>query len=405
MRISLEEAKELIRVKIRPLAPVYLPLFEALGCVTAESVKAQMDQPPFPRSPYDGYALRASDSTGASRNSPVSLTVIGQSFAGSPAKTAVGRGETVRIMTGGVIPEGADCVIAQEKTDEGGQRVRIYQPLEPYENYCRQGEDFLEDEEIIPCGITVTAAVAGVAASAGYTELLVFPKPRISVLSTGDELQSSGLPLENGQIYSSNTPYLSGRLFELSLPVVLNEHIRDDAAEIMSAFEAASAKSDIVICTGGVSAGKKDLVPEALEALGAEIIFHGVEIKPGMPAALALFKGKPILALSGNPFACAVTFELLARGAIAALTSNLLVEPFKRKAKLASEYLKARAVRRFLRGFVKDDIVSIAGEQGNGQLLTLIGSNCIAELPAGTELLTSGTPVDIYMLEGSSYGY
>ncbi|MFB0919531.1 MAG: molybdopterin molybdotransferase MoeA, partial [Oscillospiraceae bacterium] len=354
--------------------------------------------------PYDGYALRAADSAGASRENPVSLTVIGQSFAGKPAETEVGSGEAVQIMTGGVIPDGADCVLPQEKTDEGEWQVRIYKALEPYENYCRQGEDFLKAREIIPFGIPVTAAVAGVAASAGLTELLVFPKPKIAVLSTGDELQSPELPLKKGQIYSSNTPYLSGRISELRMSVVQIAYVHDDVEEITRAFEAASKISDIVICTGGVSAGKKDLVPEALNVLGAEIIFHGVEVKPGMPAALAMLENKPLLALSGNPFACAVTFELLARSAFSILASNPLLEPVKLKSKLTVDCSKARPVRRFLRGLAKDGGVSISGEQGNGQLLTLIGSNCIVELPAGNEPLITGTHVDVYMLEGNTYG-
>ncbi|PKM73955.1 MAG: molybdopterin molybdenumtransferase MoeA [Firmicutes bacterium HGW-Firmicutes-16] len=404
MRITLEEATSLIRARLSPLAPVLLPLFDALGCITAESVKAQMDQPPFPRSPYDGYALRATDSGGASRENPISLLVIGQSFAGKPAEQTVGKGEAVRIMTGGVIPEGADCVIPQELTDEGEQTVKIYKALKPFENYCRQGEDFQKDTEIVPCGITVTAAVAGVAASAGCTELWVFPKPRVAVLSTGDELQILGLPLEKGQIYSSNSPYLAGRLDELHLPISQITHVQDEISELVSAFRTANEVSDIIICTGGVSAGQKDLVPDALKRLGAEMIFHGVEMKPGMPAALAILNGKPVVALSGNPFACAVTFDLLARPALAVLASNPLIEARRFKATLSDGFPKARNVRRYVHGLLSEGTVSVAGEQGSGQLRTMIGSNCLAELPKGNEPLPVGTFVNVYMLEGSIYG-
>lgn len=404
MRISLEQATELIRTRINPLAPKRLPLFEALGCITAESVKAQMNQPPFPRSPYDGYALRAIDSMGASSENPVSLIVVGQSFAGKPSEKSVGKGEAVRIMTGGVIPDGADCVIPQEKTDEGEQTAKIYKELRSKENYCEQGEDFLKGTEIIPCGVPVTAAVIGVAASAGCTELLVCPKPRVAVLSTGDELQALGFPLEKGQIYSSNSQYLLGRIEELHLLVTGKELVRDDILELERAFLIANEEADLVICTGGVSAGMKDLVPEALEKLGAEIVFHGVDIKPGMPAALAILKGKPVLALSGNPFACAVTFELLARSAIAALASNPNLEARHFKAKLKGEYSKARPVRRFARAFFENGKVSIAGEQGNGQLRTMIGTNCLAELPAGNDPLSEGTSIDVYFLEDNVYG-
>lgn len=404
MRISLENAQEFLRANIKPLMHKRLPLYEALGCVMAEKVLAQIDQPPFPRSPYDGYALRAIDSVGATHENPAEMRITGQSFAGKPAEVTLGAGEAVRIMTGGVIPQGADCVIAQEQTDGGETQVKIYKELKPFENYCQLGEDFMRGTEIIPNGIPVTAAVLGVAASAGCTELDVFPKPRVAVFSTGDELQSLGQALGNGQIYSSNSVLLSARLKELGIAVTENTCVRDDLTELISSFEEANRTSDLIISTGGVSVGLHDLVPEALEKLGAKIIFKGVDIKPGMPAVFALLNGKPILALSGNPFACAVTFELLARPAIAVLSSDKRMETRREKAVLSKDCVKKRPVRRFQRGMLEDGAIAIPGEQGNGQLRTMIGCNCLVELPAGNEPIAAGTVVDAYMLEGKIYG-
>ena len=404
MRISLENAQELLRESIKPLPYARLALHEALGCIMAETVMAQIDQPPFPRSPYDGYALRAFDSVCATHLLPVELKIIGHSFAGKPSEVTVGVGEAVRIMTGGMIPLGADCVIAQEQTDGGEAHVKIYKELKPFENYCRLGEDFLSGTEIVPNGIPVTAAVLGVAASAGCTELSVFPKPHVTVFSTGDELQNPGQALGSGQIYSSNSVLLSARLKELGIPVAGNTCVRDDLTELMCVFEKANKSSDLIISTGGVSVGLHDLVPEALERLGAKIVFKGVDIKPGMPAIFAMLNGKPILALSGNPFACAVTFELLARPAIAVLSSDNRIELRREKAALTKDCVKKRLVRRFQRGILKYGAVSIPGEQGNGQLRTMIGCNCLAELPAGNESILAGSPVDVYMLEGEIYG-
>lgn len=404
MRITLENAIALLRTRLCPLPPVRLPLYETLGCITAEETLAQLDQPPFPRSPYDGYALRASDSRNASRENPVTLTVTGQSFAGAPACVAVGVGEAVRIMTGGLIPDGADCVIAQESTDEGEIKVKIYKALSPNENYCIQGEDFLRGMGIIRCGIPVTSAVLGVAASAGCTELKVFPKPRAAILSTGDELQTLGLPLQKGQIYNSNAPLLAGRILELGLLVTQNAHVNDELSVLTQAIEAAIHSSDIVICTGGVSVGQRDLVPAALEKLGAETVFHGVAIKPGMPAAFAILHGKPVLALSGNPFAASVTFELLARCALSVLASNPRLEARLSKAVLAEGFSRKRPVRRFQRGILSDGAVTIPGEQGNGQLRTMIGCNCLVDLPEGNTPLPAGMPVDVYLLGSDIYG-
>lgn len=399
MRISLEEAIDLLHRYISPLSSARLPLFETLGCITDEEIKAEIDQPPFPRSPYDGYALRAQDSVNASSENPVMLLVTGTSYAGITPEVTVGPGEAVRIMTGGVIPEGADCIIPQEKTNRGDPQVAIYKSLRPFENYCRQGEDFLCGSCIVARGIPVTSAVASVAASSGCGDISVFPKPKVAIISTGDELQIIGQPLRKGQIYNSNSTLLSGRLSELRISVSENINIRDNISELTRALESANITSDIIICTGGVSVGERDLVPNALEMLGAEIIFHGVEIKPGMPAVFALLQGKPILALSGNPFACAVSFEMLVRPSLAILSSDPRIDARHVRARLVEDFTRKNPIRRFQRGVLSDGTVTIPGEQGNGQMRTMIGCNCLVELPPSTKPLCSGTPVEVYLLE------
>lgn len=404
MRITLEDALELIRVSVIPLAPAKLPLKDTLGLITAEKLASEMDQPPFPRSPYDGYALRAEDSFGASDNYPITLKVVGSSFAGSPADAFVSSGEAVRIMTGGAIPEGADCIIKQENTNGGEKTVAIFESLKPYDNYCHQGEDFHKGDTLAESGIKVTAAVHAVATSAGCSELKVFPKPWISIISTGDELQELGSMLQYSHIYNSNAAYLSSRLKELSVPSLDLGPVCDELEGIKAAIEKALKLSDFIICSGGVSVGQKDLVPLALEQLGAKIIFHGVAIKPGMPAAFAMLQNKPILALSGNPFACAVTFELLARTVTACLASDATFEPRVVKAVLSEGYDRKRPVRRFHRGILKSGVVRVPGEQGNGQLRTMIGCNCLVDLPAGDKPLCAGETVNAYLLEGELYG-
>ena len=398
MRISLEEAQNLIEKSVESLAPTTLPVKNALGCILAKSVSAGMDQPPFPRSPYDGYALRAADSAGASESAPVTLTVVGKSFAGAPANVPVGPGQAVRIMTGGVIPEGADCVVMQEHTDEGETAVKIHEQLSPYTNYCKQGEDFHAGEPLMPAGTRVTAAVCAVAASAGVTELSVHPRPWVALVSTGDELQKPGTTLTPGHIFDSNAAYLSARLTELGIPFIALDPIGDDPDKIADALQRAATLSEFAISTGGVSVGQKDYLPAAFKSVGAETLFHGVAMKPGMPAAFALLHEKPLLALSGNPFASAVTFELLGRLVLAKLACDSSLAPLKTQGALGQDYEKRRPCRRFLRAVLENGVLRFPPEQQNGQMRSMIGCNCLAELPAGDEALAAGSKVNVYML-------
>ena len=398
MRISLEKALSLIEESVMPLAPETVPLDKALGRILASSVSAGMDQPPFPRSPYDGYALRAGDTAGADENSPAVLEITGRSFAGAPAGVSVGAGQAVRIMTGGVIPEGADCVAMQEKTEAYKDRLKVFTELSPYDNYCRQGEDFHAGDILVSAGTRVTAAVCAVAASAGVTELKVFPRPLTALIPTGDELQTPGTALAPGRIYDSNAAYLSARLCELGIPQTAAVPVADDLDAIAAVVEKASRSCALAVTTGGVSVGEKDYLPDVFKKLGAETVFHGVDMKPGMPAALAVLNGTPILALSGNPFACAVTFELLGRSALAKLSSDPSLAPEKTRGVLVKTWEKRRPCRRFLRAVCENGVVSFPPEQQNGQMRSMIGCNCLAELPAGEGTLPSGTQVEVFML-------
>lgn len=398
MRIQLEEAVRRIRESVKPLPAAEHCLADAIGCILAEELIAPIDQPPFPRSPYDGYALRAEDSTGAGEDAPVRLRVVGRSFAGVPADVEPGRNEAVRIMTGGVIPPGADCVIMQEQTDGGETEVLIYRSLRPFENYCFAGEDYHSGEKLAEAGERATAAVCAVASGAGKGTLSVFPRPVVTVFSTGSEIRLPGTPLLPGQIYTSNNAYLRGRLTELGIPVRELAPVDDDVEKLTAAYRDALRLSDMVITTGGVSVGQRDLVPEALEAIGSELVFHGVDIKPGMPACLALCGGKPVLALSGNPFAAAASFELLGRSVCAALASDKGLEPDVVRAGLAMDYGGKTNCRRFLSGRLEDGTVSIPAVQSNGRLKSMVGCNCLVEIREGDGALRAGAEVPAWML-------
>ena len=396
MSISLEQAWQLIDSRTTCLDTAGLPLFEAVGRALRQDIHAAITQPPFPRSPLDGYALRAADITAASRENPAVLQVIDRSFAGFPAAKTVDTGEAVRIMTGAPIPDGADCVIRQEDTDCGEETVRIYTPLQPHDNYCFAGEDYRAGDLLVSAGSRITAGVCALLSGAGIDRVQVTGLPRVAVISTGSELQKPGTPLSYGKIYDANSAYLMARLRELGIEQATAACVGDDGKALESAFRTALRDYDLVISTGGVSVGQADLVPPTLKALGGEDIFHGIAVKPGMPAAFFTVDGKPVLALSGNPFACVVTFELLGRRALAALSGDAAFLPVTETAKLSGDEKKARPVRRFVSAQLKGGFVSLSPVTQNGRTRMLPEGNCLAELPEGKDPLAAGTELTVY---------
>jgi len=400
-RISYEQALHLIENKVCQMPPVTVSLDDALGCVCAENIIATLNQPPFPRSPYDGYAIRAEDLKDASKNTPVTLKVIGESFAGAPADVDVKAGETVRIMTGGVIPNGADAVMMQEKTDYGKKFVNIFDTISPYQNYCYEGEEYKKGEILVHAETILNAAACAVISGSGTAEVFVYPKPHVGIISTGNEIKeikAQGESLSLGQIYGINGQYIKSRLRELCFSVVNNIVARDEIEQLTNSIKLTLADSDLIFINGGISVGEKDLVPHALEILGAQIIFQGVQMKPGMPVSFAIIDDKPILAFSGNPFACAVTFELLGRKLLACMTSDSKLMPTEITAALNESYSKNRPIRRFARAIYKNGKVSLCKQQSNGQMYDMIKSNCLAELSAGNEILEIGETVKVHLL-------
>lgn len=398
-RIELEEARALLAESVRPLGVEQVSRQEALGRTLAEDVTAPLDQPPFDRSPLDGYALRSADLTGASPEHPVSLRVMETVYAGGVPSRALGPGEAIRIMTGAMLPRGCDCVLQHERTDNGLEQVQIYAALSPHDNYCDRGEDYRTGEVLLPAGIVVDAAAVGVLASAGLSSVPVRRRPVVRVLSTGDEVVSPDLhPLPAGKIYGSNQELLTARLRELGVSDVKGLLIGDDPREVADTMAQLLGECDLLITTGGVSAGDKDIFHEALPLLGVERVFWKVNLKPGTPAMYSLWQGQPILSLSGNPFAAAATFELLARPLLAALTGESRFSLRSRTAVVEGSFPKASPGRRFLRGFYQEGRVSLTGKNDSGMLASLVGCNCLVDLPAGSPPVQEGQTVTVLLL-------
>ena len=396
-RIPLEEAVERIYEAVKPLAETECDLEAADGTILSESYQAQYDQPPFPRSPLDGYALRGEETKGASREHPVVFLVVDQLCAGDRSNICVNPGQAVRIMTGAMIPEGANAVIRQEDTDLGEKQVSIWEEVKPYGNYCFQGEDYHAGDILVKEGTHLDYISIGILASGGKKRVKVRKIPRISLITTGNELIEPGEPMNCGKIYNTNQYLIRSRLREWGISCRTIQ-IADDAASVERAILSELEQSDGVITTGGVSVGEKDILNEVLPRISDRILFGGLEVKPGSPSKCAIVNGKPLLALSGNPFAAAAVLELLGRPMVSALMGSRWLECKRQTAEMEKDFLKKSPQRRFLRGFYENGSVYIPEGHSSGQIRSFAGCNCMIDIPKGSEALKKGEKVNVWML-------
>ena len=398
--IELEQAVEILLAHASPVTETEdVPLLDAVGRVAAEDIKAGVDNPPFDRSPLDGYTFAAASTRMATAESPVTLRVVAEECAGDFFAGTVGAGECVRIMTGGAIPQGCDCVVRQEDVREDGDAIRVPFTSKPYENYCYAGEDIKKGTVILRQGQIIRAAQIAVLASEGHATVRVHRRVRVAVASTGDELLQPGEPLRPGKIYNSNLYLLAGRLKELGAEVTVVGSVPDDverAAEVIASY---ADKVDVFLTSGGVSVGKKDIMHGVVPALGAERLFWRVCMKPGAPA-IAYTCGRLLgIALSGNPFAAFATFELMAKPALLRIAGQTDVLPARRRAVLADAFPKECLGRRFLRARMEaDGRVSLPDQHESGSLFSAAGCDAFVDVPAGTKPLAAGTEVEVVIL-------
>lgn len=398
MRISVEEALRLLRQHTPVLGEEQVSVEEALNRVLSRDLVSSVMQPPFDRSPLDGYALRGADIKGASPEAPITLPVVDKLYAGSHSLRELRPGEAVRLMTGAMLPAGADCVIRQEDTDFGEEQVQIFRPVKSGQNVCFKGEEYGLGELLLSRGGYVDAPAVAVAAGAGTSSLWVYRRLRAAVISTGDEVCRPGEPLPPGKIYDTNSCYIALRLKQLGVEVTSREYVGDDNGAIVAAIDRSCREADLVITTGGVSVGQKDLVEAGVREFGGEMIFHGIDMKPGMPTLFAIKGKKMILGLSGNPFSAAVPFELFLREILAVSCGCPALGLQKGHARTGNAFHKKSPTRRFLRACCENGVVRMPAEQSNGQMRSMIGCNCLVDVAAGTERLEAGDLVEIYWI-------
>ncbi len=378
-----------------------VPLDEACGRIAARALCARMDQPPFDRSPLDGYALHSSDTAGASCETPVTLPVTMKLYAGDAPAAALPAGCAARIMTGAPLPAGADCVLMQELTDSGEKTVQLYAALKPRQNVVFRGEDITAGAVIAAEGTVLTPAHLGVLAGQGIAAVPVYRPLTVGVLATGSELLAPGEAWAPGKIYDANGIQNAARLRQLGF-AVQRRHCSDDPDEIARQMQQLLAACDAVITSGGVSVGQKDYLPAVLERLDAELIFAGVAQKPGSPMLAAMIGGKQVFCLSGNPFAAAATLEqyvipALLRAAGRCEESCILPRTTRT---LTTGFSKSSKGNRYLRAKAMGETVTIPGEgnaeaHSSGSLSAMIGCNCLVELPAGSGPVAPGEKVEV----------
>ena len=398
MRISLEQALNILMDHVTHGKTERKTLEDCLGLVLSEDVYALLDMPPFSRSAQDGYALCSKDSIGATGENPVKLKVTGKIYAGDHLDVQVRPGEAVRIMTGAMVPAGADCVLRQEDTDEGEDVVQIYKEVEPGCSICFKGEEYKKGHTLLHAGTKIDAAALAVASGNGIMELPVYRRVKAAVVSSGSEVVEPGTPLTPGKIYNTNTVYMKARLHQLGAQVMMSRTVGDELEIMEEALKEAANQAELVITTGGVSVGQKDLTAEALFSIGAEILFHGIAIKPGMPTLAAEKDGVLFIGLSGNPFSAAIPFEMFVREILSLKMGDPDLKLRRETLTAVTGFSKNSRRRRFLRGKAEGKEVWLPDQQANGQMRSMVGCNCLIEIPAGSGPVKAGDKVEVLWL-------
>ena len=398
MRISLEQALNILMDHVTHGKTERKPLEDCLGLILSEDVYALLDMPPFSRSAQDGYALCSKDSIGATGENPVKLKVTGKIYAGDHLDVQVRPGEAVRILTGAMVPAGADCVLRQEDTDEGEDVVQIYKEVEPGCSICFKGEEYKKGHTLLHAGTKIDAAALAVASGNGIMELPVYERVKAAVVSSGSEVVEPGAPLTPGKIYNTNTIYMKARLSQLGAKVMMTRTVGDDLEVMAEALKEAADQAELVVTTGGVSVGQKDLTEEALLSIGAEILFHGIAIKPGMPTLAAEKDGVLFIGLSGNPFSAAIPFEMFVREILSLKMGDPDLKLRRETLTAVTGFSKNSRRRRFLRGKAEGKEVWLPDQQANGQMRSMVGCNCLIEIPAGSGPVKAGDKVEVLWL-------
>jgi molybdopterin molybdotransferase len=390
-----------ILAAIEPLPARELRLADAYGAVLDADVTARSPLPAFDNSAMDGYAVLAGDVAAASAQTPVTLPVDGEIAAGDTGRRELAAGSCIRIMTGAPMPAGADAVVPVELTDGGTGRVEIREPVGPGSSIRRRGGDAVPGDLLLPRGARVGPVQLGLLAAAGYGSVLARPRPRVTVISTGNELVEPGQPLAPGQIWESNSVMLAAAARRAGCEAIRYPVVRDDTDAVLAAVQDALTGADLLITSGGVSMGAEhDVVKAALSKLGT-VSFRQVAMQPGMPQGFGMVgAATPIFTLPGNPVSAYVSFWLFVAPALDALQNFESKRMAPTRASITGPARSPQNKRSFLRGILDrqaGEVTPVSGQMSH-QLAALARANALIVVPESVTALAAGDPVDVLEL-------
>ena len=404
--ITIDEARRIIDANIQAIGGFEIvPLIEADGRILFEDLHAPVDLPPFNRALMDGYAVRSPDTFGATEEKGIRLKVIGEIRAGDAIEDLeVGRGEAVEVATGARIPEGADSVLMVEFADRVGEdELIVYRHVAPGENIQMRGDDIRRGENLLRRGTGIHAREIGILAALGMDQIKVLRRPRVCVISTGNELEYPGRELREGKIFDANGYMITAALLELGADASFIGVIRDSYDELRGTLESAiSGGFDIVIISGGTSAGRGDILYRVVEDLG-ELLIHGVRIKPGKPFLFGLCRDVPIFGLPGYPVSAMITFETFVEPVLQRLTGTGPGEKKRVKATVGARIHSAKGRHELMPVRLEDSSEGVIAYQvhgGSGAIRTLLDLDGYIRIGEEVEIVEEGEGVEVELRVG-----
>jgi molybdopterin molybdotransferase len=393
--VSVEEHQARVAELIATLPVVELPVADCLGLVLATDLTAAISLPPFDNSAMDGYAVRSAELAGADRERPVTLPVADDIPAGRTDVAPLLPGTVHRIMTGAPVPPGADAVLPVEQTDAGTERVELYARVAPGTHVRRTGEDVTAGKAVLAAGTVLGPVQLGLAAAVGAAVLPVHRRPKVLVLSTGSELVEPGRPLLPGQIYESNGIMLAAAVRAVGGEPELLRFVPDDVESFHRALADRITVADLVITSGGVSAGAYEVVKDALTGQG--VTFYKVAMQPGGPQGAGTYLGVPVVTLPGNPVSAAISFEIFVRPALLAALGHRRVDRPRPVATLTTAVTAPAGRRQYRRGHYEPGTASVepVGGPGSHLLGSFAAANCLFVVPEEADSLPAGAEVEI----------
>jgi molybdopterin molybdotransferase len=391
--IPVAEAKALVMEAAAPLDRIErISIREATGRVLAVPVVSSVDVPPFDRAAMDGYAVRAQDTFGASRDGAKVLRAIDTIYSGGPTTRRVSSGECVEIATGAPLPDGADAVVMVEETEKTDEGIRILTPVYPGQHVGRRAADMAKGQPVLPAGAVLNAGRIGVLAAVGATAIDVYVRPQVAILSTGNEIVEPGEPLGPGQIYDINRFTLSSIVHGHGGTATVVGSVPDTLPDLVQAIRAA-ASADLMIFSGGSSVGERDLMMDALRQTG-EVIFHGIAVKPGKPTILGKVNGKPVLGMPGNPTSCLSNAHLLVIPMLRRMAHLPEYEPKRISLPLSRRIVSTTGRHQFYTVRITDG-AAVPAFKGSGDITSMAHADGYIEIPAQTDIVEAGTIVDV----------